>query len=76
MTPRQINWIPPIKHTILTMLAHPATVYPKIALTTAQTTPTRLKTDVRVPNPVMIRIGFTLRLVNPSNARARIFFNG
>ena len=68
--------MPPMKQIRQAVLAQPATVWPHSAAMTAQRMPTKLMTLMSSPQAVMMRMGFTDRLVMPSKARAIIFFSG
>ena len=76
MTPRQTSWMPPIRQTMQTVLAQPATVLPISAPMTAHTTPMKLRMLNSIPMPVMSRMGLLDRLVMPSKARASILDRG
>ena len=65
-----------MKQTMQMVLAQPATVWPSIAATIAQITPMKLMQLTSTPKPVIMRMGFTERLVMPSKARASFFFRG
>lgn len=56
--------------------AHPITVFPRIASTTAQIIPMKLMNATKTPMPIIILMGFIERLVIPSNARASILLSG
>ena len=56
--------------------AQPATLLPVMATITDQTIPIKLKSATKNQNVVIMRIGFTDRLVIPSKASDSIFFNG
>ena len=76
MMPRQISCTPLTKQIMHVMLAQPATALPAIAVMSAHSTPMKLMSATAAPKPVIIRSGFTDRLVMPSTARAIIFFSG
>ncbi len=59
-----------------TVEAQPAMVFPRQAMTMAQMIPIKPMTLTTVPNPVMIEMGFTERLVMPSIASASILRSG
>ena len=59
-----------------TVEAQPETALPHNATMTDQIIPIRLTAATNKPNPVMIRMGLTERLVMPSKANASIFLSG
>lgn len=74
--PKDKSCTPLTKQTMHVMLAHPATVLPRMAEIKAHRTPKKLIAAIIIPNPVIILKGFTERLVIPSTAKETIFFNG
>ena len=76
MTPIQISWTPDTKHTIQVVLVQPIIVFPSTANNTAHSTPMKLITAIKNPNPVIMCNGFAERLIIPSKASPSILERG
>ena len=76
MTPRHTSCTPPMKQTMQTIEAQPATDEPRMACTMAQMTPMKPIRLTTMPAPVMMRMGLLDRLVMPSKASASILLRG
>ena len=76
MTPSDRICAPPMRQTMTMVLAQPCTPCPRMAVTMAQMAPMRPRAHTSAPSMVMMRMGFTDRLVIPFIASVSILESG